>query len=243
MVSMFSFVLVLIVGLTAGAISGVIGTGSSIMLLPVLVFSFGPKQAVPIMAIAAIMGNIAKVMAWWREIDWRAVLAYSIPGIPASALGAQTLIILPATIIDIFLGLFFITMVPLRHWLSHKNVKVGLVQLSIIGGMIGYLTGIVVSTGPLSLSAFAFYGLVKGPFLATEAASSLTIFMSKVITFHELGALPADAIVKGLITGLSLMLGSFVGKAFVVRMNPRLFQMLLDGLLIVSGIVMLSAAT
>ena len=75
MVSMFSFILVLIVGLTAGAISGVIGSGSSIVLLPVLVLSFGPKQAVPIMGIAAIRANIAKVMAWWREIDWRAVLA------------------------------------------------------------------------------------------------------------------------------------------------------------------------
>lgn len=239
---MFSFVLVLIVGLTAGAISGIIGTGSSIMLLPVLVFSFGSKQAVPIMGIAAIMADIAKVMAWWREINWRAVLAYSILGIPASALGAHTLIILPTTIINIFIGLFFIIMVPLRHWLSHKNIKVGLVQLSIIGGMIGYLTGIVVSTGPLSVSAFAFYGLVKGAFLATEAASSLMTSMSKVITFRQLGALPADAIIKGVITGLSLMLGSFVGKAFVVRMNPRLFQMLLDGLLIVSGIVILSAA-
>lgn len=239
---MLSYLLVLIVGLAAGAISGVIGTGSSIMLLPVLVFSFGSKQAVPIMGIAAIMSDIAKVIAWWREIDWRAVIAYSITGIPAAALGARTLIILPATVIDIFLGLFFISMVPIRHWLNHKNIKVGLIQLGIIGGVIGYLTGIVVSTGPLSVSAFTFYGLVKGEFLATEAASSLTIFVSKVITFRELGALPADAIVKGIITGSSLMLGSFVGKALVVQMKPKFFQMLLDGLLIVSGIVMLSAA-
>ncbi len=59
-----SYAFVLIVGLCAGALSGIIGTGSSIMLLPVLVYQFGPKQAVPIMAIAALMSNIAKVMAW-----------------------------------------------------------------------------------------------------------------------------------------------------------------------------------
>jgi len=39
--------------------------------------------------------------------------------------------------------------------------------------VIGYLTGIVVSTGPLSVPLFLFYGLTKGAFLATEAASSL----------------------------------------------------------------------
>ena len=37
----------LVLGLVAGALSGIIGTGSSIILLPILVFQFVPKQAVP----------------------------------------------------------------------------------------------------------------------------------------------------------------------------------------------------
>ncbi|MFJ7732816.1 sulfite exporter TauE/SafE family protein [Lysinibacillus sp. NPDC097231] len=78
----YLFVLfVLFVGLIAGVVSGVIGTGSSIMLLPVLVFTFGPKQAVPIMAVVAVMANISRVNACWREIDWKAFAAYSITGI------------------------------------------------------------------------------------------------------------------------------------------------------------------
>jgi len=35
-------------------------------------YQFGPKEAVPIMAVAAVMGNLARILAWWREIDWRA---------------------------------------------------------------------------------------------------------------------------------------------------------------------------
>ena len=77
------FLFVLIVGLLAGTISGIVGTGSSIMLMPVLVYQYGPKQAVPIMAIAAVMANFSRILAWWREVDWRACAAYSIPGIPA----------------------------------------------------------------------------------------------------------------------------------------------------------------
>ncbi|MBV8840195.1 MAG: sulfite exporter TauE/SafE family protein, partial [Alphaproteobacteria bacterium] len=50
------FVFVCAVGLLAGAVSGIIGTGSSIMLVPVLVWQFGPKEAVPIMAVAAVIG-------------------------------------------------------------------------------------------------------------------------------------------------------------------------------------------
>ncbi|MDZ4367298.1 MAG: sulfite exporter TauE/SafE family protein, partial [Afipia sp.] len=84
------YAFILIVGFAAGIISGIVGTGSSIMLLPVLAYAFGPKQAVPIMAIAAIMANLSRIIAWWREVDWRAVAAYAIPGVPAAALGART---------------------------------------------------------------------------------------------------------------------------------------------------------
>ena len=44
------YLLVLTVGLLAGVLSGVVGTGSSMMLMPVLVILYGPQQAVPIMA-------------------------------------------------------------------------------------------------------------------------------------------------------------------------------------------------
>ena len=63
------FLFVLTVGLIAGTISGIVGTGSSIMLMPVLIYEYGPKQAVPIMAVAAVMANLSRIVAWWREVD------------------------------------------------------------------------------------------------------------------------------------------------------------------------------
>lgn len=239
---MTSYIFVLMVGLVAGAISGVIGTGSSIMLLPVLVFTFGPKQAVPIMAVAAVMANLARVMAWWKLVDWRAFAAYSITGVPAAAIGARTLLALPAHLIDICLGIFFIIMVPTRHWLMARNFRIKLWQLSIIGGIIGFLTGVVLSTGPLSVPAFTSYGLVKGAFLSTEAASSLVLYVAKVITFREFGAMPLEIFVKGLLVGASLMAGTFVGKVVVLKLSNQAFQHMLDGLLLCSGLSLLWAA-
>ncbi len=153
-----AYTFVLLVGLAAGALSGMIGTGSSIMLLPILVYQFGPKQAVPIMAVAALMSNISKVMAWWREVDWRAFAAYSIPGVPAAALGARTLLVLPSHVVDIALGAFFLAMIPTRRWVHARSFHIRLWQLAIAGAAIGYLTGIVLSTGPLSVPAFTSYG-------------------------------------------------------------------------------------
>jgi uncharacterized membrane protein YfcA len=234
--------LVLALGLLAGTISGVVGFGSSIMLMPALVIVFDPLRAVPIMAIASIMANASRIMVWWREVDWRACGVYAATGIPAAALGARTLLVLPPRIIEGALGVFFILMIPTRRWLTASKWKIKLRHLAIAGAIVGYLTGIVVTTGPISVPIFLAYGFVKGAFLATEAAGSLAIYLSKAIVFRHFGALPMDLIAKGLIIGSSLMAGSFLAKRFVLKLKPESFQLLMDALMLVSGATMLWTA-
>src|SRR6185436_2069158 len=65
-----------------------------------------------------------------------------------------------------------------------------------------------------SVPLFLFYGLTKGAFLATEAASSLGLYLSKSVTFERFGALTSDLALKGLIAGASLMAGAFIAKRF-----------------------------
>jgi uncharacterized membrane protein YfcA len=238
-----SFIFVLAVGLVAGTLSGIVGTGSSIMLMPVLVYQYGPKQAVPIMAVAAVMANLSRILAWWREVDWRACAAYSVTGIPAAALGARTLLALPSHAVDISIGLFLIAMVPARHWLARHQLTFSLWHMAIGGAVIGYITGIVVSTGPLSVPLFLFYGLSRGAFLATEAASSLGLYVSKSITFQRFGALTPDVALKGLIAGSSLMSGAFIAKRFVLKLDADMFRLVMDAIMIVAGAAMLWNAT
>jgi uncharacterized membrane protein YfcA len=236
------YLLVLAAGLAAGTISGIVGTGSSIILVPILVIAFGPKQAVPIMAIAALMANLARILAWWREVDWRAGAAYAVTAAPAAALGAGTLLVLPARLAEGALGAFFILMIALRHWLAAHKLKAGLRHLALFGAPIGFLTGIVASTGPLSVPLFLAYGLVKGAFLATEATGSLAIYVSKTIAFRELGALPSSVVLQGLIVGTSLMAGAFLAKPFVLRLDAERFRWMMDGIMLVSGITLLWTA-
>lgn len=236
------FLFTLAVGLVAGTLSGIVGFGSSIMLMPVLVIEFGPRQAVPIMAVAAIMANLSRILAWWREVDWRACAAYSVTGIPGAAMGAGTLLVLPSQVIEVALGAFFLAMIPLRRWLSSRKLKPDLWHLAVIGLVVGYVTGIVVSTGPITVPIFLAYGLVKGAFLATEAASSLAVYASKVAVFRTFGFLPTEILVQGLITGSSLMCGAFIAKRFVLKLEPDYFRLLMDGLMLASGVSMLWAA-
>jgi uncharacterized membrane protein YfcA len=237
-----AWLLVLLVGVAAGLVSGIVGTGSSMLLMPVLVILFGPQQAVPVMAIGAVMGNLGKVLAWRREIDWRVCAAYCATAVPGAALGVRTLLALPAHAVDIVLGLFFIGMVPARRWLARRSIRFSLLHLALIGGPVGFLTGIVVSTGPITVPVFTAYGLERGAFLATEAAGSLAVYASKITAFEQFGALPAGVIAKGLTAGAALMAGSFCARTVVLRMPPSTFRMLVDGLMVTSGLSLLWAA-
>ena len=231
--------LVLAVGLFAGTISGIVGTGASVFLIPILVSQYGPQQTIPIMAIAATMSNAGKILAWWREIDWKATAAYSLAAAPAAALGARTLLVLPAQVVDATLGAFFILMIPGRRWLAARKVTLNFWHLALIGAGIGFLTGIVASTGPLSVAAFTAYGLVKGAFIATEAATSIFMYLSKVATFRASGALPLEALLNGLIVGASLMAGPFIARRFVRDMKPEAFRLLMDGVMLIAGFALL----
>jgi uncharacterized protein len=236
------FVLILAIGLVAGTLGGIVGFGTSIMLMPALVLSFGPREAVPIMAVASIMANASRVAAWWREVDWRATAAYSATGIPAAALGARTLLTLPPGVVEGVLGVFFIAMIFVRRWMARQRWQLNLWHLAAVGAGIGFLTGIVVSTGPINAPFFLAYGLVKGAYLSTEALGSLAVYLSKAITFRTFGALPLEAVAKGLIIGSTLVVGSFVAKRFVLKLDPERFRLLMDALLLAAGLTMLWAA-
>jgi uncharacterized protein len=205
------------------------------MLMPILMVAFGPKEAVPIMAIAALLANLSRVAVWWREIDWRANAVYCATAIPAAAIGARTLLKLEPRLVEAFLGLLFIAMVPIRRWLMARGLRIALWHLSIVGAGIGFLSGMVASTGPINTPFFLAYGLVKGAYLATEALGSMAVGITKTIVFQRFDALPPETALRGMIVGASVMAGSWVARGFVLRLDAQQFRSLMDGLLLCAG--------
>ena len=229
------YLVIVIIGLLAGAISGIVGTGASIMLLPALAYTFGPKAAIPIMAIAAIMGNISRVYLWRREINFRAFFLYATPAVPAAVLGANSLWMMPVGMSNLCIGLFFLLLIPLRYLARERAFTLNAWQLGLAGLVVGYLTGVVFSTGPLTVPLFAGYGLVKGALLSTEAAASFAVYFAKAATFGAIGAIPASILISGLLVGTTLVVGMFIGKQFVLKMSEKTFNCLIDTMLLMAS--------
>ena len=232
----------LVAGLFAGTLGGIVGTGSSLVMMPILVAMFGPRQAVPIMAVAAIMGNMGRVIAWYRLIDWRACAAYCVTAVPGAMIGARLLLAIPPGIAETALGVFFLALIPARRWLGRREFRITAAHLMLLGAPLGVLTGVVVSTGPLTVPLFTFYGLERGAFLGTEAASSVGMYAAKAATFQALGALPPEVLLQGIVVGATLMSGSFVGRFDVLRLSAAAYRALIDVLMAVSGVALLWTA-
>ncbi|MBL7255874.1 sulfite exporter TauE/SafE family protein [Paractinoplanes lichenicola] len=233
--------LLLVLAAVAGVLSGVVGTGSSLVLLPALLWAYGPRVAVPVMGIAAVLGNIGRAVAWWRRIAWRPTLAYAIPGVPAAVLGARTLLAIPERVADAAIAVFFVAMIVARRRGVVARWRFRLWHMAVAGAVVGFLTGLLFSTGPLSVPIFTAYGLGGGSFLGSEAASSLLLYAGKLATFGVADALTGAVIVRGLTIGAALMIGSVVARRIVERIGGHTHEILIDIVLAIGAATMVLA--
>ena len=229
-----------ILGLGAGVLGGVIGFGTTIILMPALVYFYGPIQAIPVVALVATVANLSRIFLWWSVINWKVCFVYSVTAIPAVILGVNTLITLNDRLVEITLGLFLILLIPIRRWMRQQNFYLKLWQMSLVGAGIGYLTGIVATTGAINTPFFLAFGLSKGAFLGTEAASTLSILFTKGITFHQLGFLNATAMIQGLLIGSCVLVGSIFSKKIVLALPEKKFLLLMELVMLISGVSILA---
>jgi uncharacterized membrane protein YfcA len=229
-----------LLGLGAGVLGGVIGFGTTIILMPALVYFYGPIQAIPVIALVATVANLSRIFLWWSSINWNVCFVYSITAIPAVILGVNTLVSLNERLVEITLGLFLILLIPIRRWMRKRNFYLKLWQMSLVGAAMGYLTGIVATTGAINTPFFLAFGLTKGAFLGTEAASSLSILFTKGITFHQLGFLNSTAIIQGLLIGACVLVGSIFSKRIVLALPEKKFLLLMELVMLISGLSILA---
>ena len=227
-------------GLGAGVLGGVIGFGTTIILMPALVYFYGPIQAIPVVALVATVANLSRIFLWWSVINWKVCFVYSVTAIPAVILGVNTLITLNDRLVEITLGLFLILLIPIRRWMRQQNFYLKLWQMSLVGAGIGYLTGIVATTGAINTPFFLAFGLSKGAFLGTEAASTLSILFTKGITFHQLGFLNGTAMIQGLLIGSCVLVGSIFSKKIVLALPEKKFLLLMELVMLISGVSILA---
>jgi uncharacterized protein len=229
--------IVLAVAFVAATLAAVTGFGGAAVLLPVLVWSFGVREAIPILTVAQLIGNGSRVWFNRRELDLPVVGWFSLGGVPLALLGGLLFAKAPLAALTRILGVFLILVVVWRHRKSPKTQRLPLRAFALLGAGASFLSALLGSVGPLMAPFFLAYGLVKGAFIGTEALCTVIMHLTKLVAYREASVLPLHAVVSGLMLGPLMILGSFTGKRVVDKLPEKVFILIIEVTLVAAGLL------
>jgi len=233
---LFHVFVVLALSFVAATLAAVSGFGGAAVLLPVLAWTFGVREAVPILTVAQLIGNAGRVWFNRRELNYSVVAWFALGGVPMALLGGVLFAKAPLPALTRALGVFLIFIVIWRHAGPESTWRPSLPSFAAIGAGASFLSALMGSVGPLMAPLFLAYGLVKGAYIGTEAFATVTMHVAKLIAYRHAEVLPLHAILVGLGLGPVMVLGSFVGKRIVDRLPEKVFILIIDATLIIAGI-------
>lgn len=230
-------------GLIAWFFSTVAAGGAATLLIPVITFLLGAQMVAPIISIAALFANPSRAVIFRKNIDWQ-VIRYLLPGsIIGAVMGSWSLTQTNTQIIQILLGLFLITYV-LQDWFSKVKlaIKMKLIWFFPLGLSVSFLSGLIGATGPVHNPFMLNYGLEKEHLVGTKAINSLIMQLTKLISYGAFGALSLQIASFGVALGLGAVVGVFLARKQLSRVDSQQFRQYTLILMFISGIAMLYKA-
>jgi len=222
--------------LAASTIGGVAGFGGGAVMIPLIAWTMGAKATVPVLTVAMLLGNGARVWFNRREIEGRVVVAFLVAAVPTSIAGALLYAHIDSGGISRILGGFLLLSVPLRRWLLGHGVRFRLAHFPLIGAVFGFLSSLVGSLGPIKSPFFLGYGLRKGAYLATDALCTVGTYIPRGFVFGKYNLLTTPTVTVGLYLGVVMIVGAWAGRRLVERMSERAFLLVIEALLVVAGL-------
>jgi len=224
------------VALLASALAAVAGFGGAVVMLPVLVWAFGVRDAVPILTVMQLVGNLSRVGFNRREVVWPVVGWFALGAVPAAVLGGIVFAQAPADLLRRALGLFLLLTVAYRHTARGRRARLRLRGFLGLGAASGFLSAVVGSVGPLAAPFFLSYGLVKGAYIGTEALTAVVMHVVKLGVYSGYSLLSPATVATGLASGTVMILGTYLGKRLLDRVPERVFQILVEVVIALSGL-------
>lgn len=234
---MLEFLMLFVAAFAAAAVSGAAGFGGAQLLLPLLAAVVGATHAVPLLTIAQFIGNLSRVGFGFSRIQWKPVGLFLLGAVPLSILGALSFVQLPKDLVTRSIGAAILLFVGLKYFGALK-VKAGPALLVGGGGVVGFLSGLVGSAGPLGAAIFLSLELPPVAYVASEAMTALTMHSVKTVVYQRHIALDRAFWFLAARLGGAMILGTWSAKRVIGHMPRERFQQFVAVLLVVIAVYM-----
>lgn len=191
--------LIAIVAALASALTLYSGFGLGTLLLPALALFLDAPIAVAATAVVHLLNNLFKSTLLWTRVDWRTVVGFGLPAIPAAVFGAWVLSLLGNTHrlfewdafgqkfgptgAGLIIGLLMIAFawLELQQWFQNLKAPPRLMP---VGGLItGFFGGLTGQQGAFRSIFLLRSGLPPESFIATGVMIAVLVDLSRLTTY------------------------------------------------------------
>jgi uncharacterized membrane protein YfcA len=220
-------------------LSAVAGFGGGVLLLPVFTALFGLRAAVPMLTLTQLSSNGSRVWLNRGELRWPMIGWFALGAIPCAVTGGLLLARAPLAPLKVVLGVFLIGVVVWRRLPRAQPRPPAEPVFAAVGAASGLGSSLLGSVGPLTAPFFLAAGLTRAAYIGTEAASALTLHVTKIAAYGAGDLLTNRVVLYGLALTPATLAGTWAGKKVVGRISDRMFVVLVEAGLLLAGVLFL----
>jgi uncharacterized protein len=214
----------LFVLVTGGSlVSSLTGLGGGTLILAGMLLFFPAEVAIPLHSFTQLSSNALRSGLFFREIDWKVVMAYAALMLPAAFLGAHLFDLFNPHWLKIVVGTFIlISLIPFSFAPKGEPRLRTFLFLGSFSGFLGIFVGAV---GPMVTTFFNRLKLTRQGMLSTKSAGQALLQISKIFAFWGATTIDFSQFKDSIFI---LILGTLVGVGISIPISRRISDQKFD---------------
>lgn len=242
------YVLICCTALAASALTLFSGFGLGTLLFPAFALFFPVDVAIAQTALVHLANNAFKLALFWRKADWKTVLAFGLPAIPAALAGAWLLGMLSGlpslaryelwgtpkqiTVVKLVMAgiMSFFAVAEVLGGIKKRPMAGGLAAGGLLSGFFGGLSG---HQGAFRSAYLLAAGLSKEAFIATGVVLACLVDTTRIALYARQMGRPEVQSALGLILAASAaaFLGAFLGRRLAKKITMLAVRRIVSAML------------
>lgn len=232
--------LILIVVIVASVVGTVTGFGLSTVMIPVMILFYPLPQTLLFVGVVHWFGDLWKLLLFREGIRRRLILAFGLPGIIATMIGARLVFSLSGTVLSRVLGIFLIGYVVFLFAKTAFRVGQSTATAAVGGALSGFFAGIFGMGGAIRGLFLSAFDLPKAVYLATAGAIAIAIDTTRLTTYLLQGTRLEPRLLWGMLLFVpASFLGARIAKGLVDKIPQEHFRKIIAAFLLVVGLKLL----
>jgi uncharacterized protein len=236
------FALIMLIAFASSVVGGISGFGAGLIIVPMLLPIVGVKGVIPVVGVAMVVGNLARVYVYRQDIQFRLVARMLVAILPGAAIGVWLYAVLPAQVVALVIGCILILSVPVRRILQRYAVTPSPGSVSVIAFLCGVLAGNAPGGGVIIVTLLLGMGLSGPVLLGVDAVIGVALSLTNSVLFGTFGLLNLQLALIGLGVGAAMIPGAFVARALIGRITSDIHVRIIEVFVIFGGLSFFYAA-